>query len=165
MPIDITTSAAQAYIGTLTETTYIDSITSTQVTQASNYSKLLDAVIPSLVDEKEANHRLLNYYVARYNQVTRVITAITASITDTNLEVEYDVFNTYTTEYSGTSVDMDTITSLVKYSVDSTMNTLRELRRQQKVLSNTIVSLSTKSDNFDNSSTTLEDLQSQLGGV
>jgi len=165
MPIDITTSAAQAYIGTVKDTTYIDSITSTQITQAVNYSNILDIVIPTMTDEQSANHRLLSYYIARYNQVTRIITAITTSITDSNLEIEYDVFNTYTTEYAGTSPDMDTITTMVDYAIDGTMGTLRELRRQQKILSNTISTLSTTSDNFENISTTLEDLQSQLGGA
>ena len=164
MPIDITTSAAQIYIGNLKETTYIDSITSTKVTQASNYSKILDSVIPTLVYEKEANHRLLNYYVSRYNQVTRVITAITASIASSNLEVEYDTFNAYTTTYADESPDMDKLANLVEYSIDSTLNTLRELRRQQKMLSSTISTLSITSDNFSNVSSTLSDLQSQLGG-
>lgn len=162
MAIDLTSQLAKSYIETLKSTRYVDPTIQAAVTQASNYSKIIDIVSPTVTDKKESVHRLLEYYVRRYNQVTKVIDKLETKLASDNVEVEYGIFNDYTVTYLGRAPEMDEMAGLLNYSLDFTIDRLRSLRREQKVLSQTLADLANIVDEYTNMDATFADMKSRL---
>ena len=160
MAIDLENSYVSDYIDTLKATNYVNA-DGIQVTQASNYTAIVDDTLPYIDKRQQNTNRLVAYYTARYNQITRVINKITETF-GASMDSDYDTFNGYVATYSGKSSDMDEVAKLINYTIDYNMSNLRELRRQQKILSLTMGNLTNLSDGYVTMADTLNTLKTKL---
>lgn len=160
--ININDSLVQEYIKILKTKTYLDFETNGPKTYAENYRSIIATTTNTIDSRRSGTNRLVEYYVNRLNQNQRILDTLNTVYATDNIEVNYNIFNGYTNDMFGKSTDMDTINGTLNYSLSFITDKIRQLTREQKVLTKTIAKLGIVTDGYDSIKTDLTTLDGAL---
>ena len=159
--INISDSYVQQYIDSLKSDTFTD-INNAQVTFATNYKNIITIVQPKITTSRANLNRLLSYYTDRYNKLTNRINTLVSSTSTNDLTSEYNNFNSFTVANIGVSTDMDTLAGTVNIIMSGDMATLKEWRRELKVITTLMANMQYILDNYDALSSNLDTVNGAL---